>query len=274
MLHPPNHHRDDHLGCYLQVSSGSGGLEAQDWADTLFSMYMAWCKRHKYPHKILFRKKADVGITQAAMEISAFSAFGWLRYEEGVHRRSRVSPYGQSGGQKRQTSFASVQVTPMNDDGDGVDDIDDILGDINDKDLEWEAFNGSGPGGQHRNTSNSSVRCTHRPTGIVVVVQDERTQYNAKVAAIRYLKFKLKRVEEEREKKLKKDKYDTLGDQTFGNQIRNYVYTPYQSIKDSWTKCELRGQAMMDALKNGNIDLLLRKSAEKFNVASSQEIGI
>ena len=260
--------REDHLGCYLQVSSGSGGLEAQDWAETLFSMYSAWCKRHKYPHKVLFRKKGDVGITQAAMEVAAFNAFGWLRYEEGVHRRSRVSPYGQSGGQKRQTSFASVQVTPMSDDGGAVD-IDDLLGDINDKDLEWEAFNGSGPGGQHRNTSNSSVRCLHRPTGICVTVQDERNQYNAKVAAIRYLKFKLQRVEDERAKRMKQDKYETYSDMTFSNQIRNYVFTPYQSIKDTRTKCELRNHAMTDALKNGNIDLLLRKNAEKFNVPSS-----
>lgn len=228
-------------------------------------MYVSWAKRHKYDHKVLFKKSADVGINQAAVEIDGYSAYGWLKYEEGVHRRSRVSPYGQSAGNKRQTSFASVQVTAMsNDIGNSDNDGSNDLG-IDDKNLEWEAFRGSGPGGQHRNTTDSAVRCLHKPTGITVVVQDERNQYNAKLAAVKYLKFKLQQREEENMKRMKKDKHDTFDDQTFGNQIRNYVYTPYQMIKDKRTKYEIKGHAMKDALENGNIDEMLRKSVELFN---------
>ena len=193
---------DDHNGCYIQVSSGSGGLEAQDWAETLFEMYVSWAKRHKYEYKILFKKTADIGINQAALEINALNAYGWLRYEQGVHRRSRVSPYGQTAGQKRQTAFASVQVTAIND-GTLNMSSNDII-DINDKCLEWEVFRGSGPGGQHRNTTDSAVRCIHKPTGINVVVQDERNQYGAKVAALRYLNSKLRQRDEQNMNKMKK----------------------------------------------------------------------
>eukprot|EP00483_Globobulimina_turgida_P010602 UN10623 len=189
---------------------------------------------------------------------------------EGVHRRSRISPYGQTGGQKRQTSFASVQVTPMTLTNDN--DLD--VGDINDKDLEWDVFRGSGPGGQHRNTTDSAVRCIHKPSGTMVTVQDERNQYNAKIAALRYLKFKLKRLQEENVKKMKKDKYSTFCESTFSNQIRNYVFTPYQMIKDNRTKCELKNNAVTDALKNGNIDLLLKKSIETFNRVDNSEADL
>ena len=261
---------NDHKGCYIQVSSGSGGIEAQDWAETLFEMYVSYAKRHKYQHKVLFRKTADIGINQAAVEINSFNAYGWLRYEQGVHRRSRVSPYGQTAGQKRQTSFASVQVTAMSHGTSSNASTNTDITDIADKCLEWEAFRGSGPGGQHRNTTDSAVRCIHKPTGITVVVQDERNQYGAKVAALRYLNFKLRQREEENMKQIKKDKHLTFSDQTFGNQIRNYIYTPYQMIKDTRTKCEIKGYAMKDALQDGNIDILLRKSVEMFNRESKE----
>ena len=248
-------------GCYVQVSAGSGGQEACDWALCLFEMYIAWSKRHKFEHKVLFKKEG-----KAAMEITGFCTYAWLKYEDGVHRRSRVSPFGQTAGQKRQTSFASVSVSKIcEDDGFGGGD------DIREQDLEWDVFRGSGPGGQHRNTTDSAVRCLHKPTGITVTVQDERNQHNAKIAAIRHLKFKLMQLHKQNEQKLKKEKYSTQSDSTFSAQIRNYIYTPYQLIKDNRTKCELKGNALWDALKNGNIDLMLKANIEHFHCLKERE---
>ena len=259
-------------GCYLQVTAGSGGLEAQDWAETILNMYVNYCKKQNKKYDIVFTRPSNVGILQSLIEIKDEYSYAWFKYEEGIHRRSRVSPYGTGAG-KRQTSFASVTVSPMINNSDGgkggknslISHWLDNNGNIREKDLSFEAFRGSGPGGQHRNTTDSCVRVVHLPTGINVTCQDDRSLNANKVSALNYLEFKLIKMEQDKEKQYKQEKHDSLSDATFGSKMRNYIFTPYQMVKDVRTGYESRNtQSILD----GNIDAMLQHNLQYFAAQS------
>lgn len=241
----------DENNAFLFIQAGAGGTEAQDWAQMLTRMYTRWAQRHNFTTEIVEEHAGDTaGIKSITMRIIGERAYGWLRNEIGVHRLVRISPFNANG--KRQTSFASVDVWP---------DIDDSVQiDINDKDLRIDTYRSSGAGGQHVNKTDSAVRITHIPTGIVVTCQNERSQFQNKDMAMKILRSRLyelemqKRAAEEDAAKAAQKKIE------WGSQIRNYVLYPYQLVKDVRTGTEnTDSDAVLDGdLDNFMLDLLKR----------------
>ena len=232
----------DNDGAFLFIQAGAGGTEAQDWAQMLARMYSRWSERHGFSIETVEEHMGDTaGIKNVTYRISGLRAYGWLKNEIGVHRLVRISPYNANG--KRQTSFASVDVWP---------DIDDTIQiDINEKDLRIDTYRSSGAGGQHVNKTDSAVRITHIPTGIVVTCQNERSQFQNKDMAMKMLRSRLyelemrKRAEEENAAKANQKKIE------WGSQIRNYVLYPYQLVKDVRTGVE---KTDSDAVLDGDLD--------------------
>jgi len=224
--------KNDKGPCFIHVVPGTGGLEAQDWAATLFSMYINWgeWKGHK-TNVVDYVEDLEVGITKAILKVECPYAYGILKRESGVHRRVRFSPYGNASG-SRQTSFASVQVAPLPPPIEQVN--------LRKNDLKVETMRSSGPGGQHANTTDSKVRITHIPSGIVVESQRTRSQIENKAICLELICSKLEERKEEGRRKAKQSEYESLEASTWGSQIRNYVFAPYQSIKDTRTKVEVR----------------------------------
>lgn len=213
----------DDNDAYLEINAGAGGTEAQDWAEMLLRMYMRWCERRGFRVSIQYRTDGDVaGLKSCTLMVQGKSAHGWLRTENGVHRLVRISPFDSNA--KRHTSFASANVSPV------LDDNIDVT--IEEKDLKIDTFRSSGAGGQHVNTTDSAVRITHLPSGIVVGCQMERSQHKNRDMAMKMLKAKL--YELERQKK-EDEKAAVQGAKTsigWGHQIRSYVLHPYQMVKD------------------------------------------
>jgi peptide chain release factor 2 len=209
--------------CYLEINSGAGGTEAQDWAEMLQRMYMRWCERKGY--KMSLQSQLDgegAGIKSCSILVKGKNAFGWLKTENGVHRLVRISPFDSNA--KRHTSFASVTISPVIDDS--------IAVDIQEKDLKIDTFRSSGAGGQHVNTTDSAIRITHLPTGVVVSCQMERSQHKNRDMAMKMLRAKLYEIErqkKEAEKAAVAGAKMTIG---WGHQIRSYVLHPYQMVKD------------------------------------------
>ena len=233
---------------YLQVNAGAGGTEAQDWADMILRMYVRWADAHGCKTSILERSDGDeAGIKSVTIKIEGDQAYGWLKTENGVHRLVRISPFDSNA--RRHTSFASVAVSPV------IDDNIDI--EIEEKDLRIDTYRSSGAGGQHVNTTDSAVRITHVPTGIVAAVQSERSQHQNRAHAMALLKAKLY---EEELRKREEEQAAAHGEKTdigWGHQIRSYVLHPYQMIKDLRTNVETtNSQAVLD----GDIDLFLEAS--------------
>lgn len=232
----------DNDGAFLFIQAGAGGTEAQDWAQMLARMYSRWAERHGFAIETVEEHMGDTaGIKNVTYRITGLRAYGWLKNEIGVHRLVRISPYNANG--KRQTSFASVDVWP---------DIDDTIQiDINEKDLRIDTYRSSGAGGQHVNKTDSAVRITHIPTGIVVTCQNERSQFQNKDMAMKMLRSRLyelemqKRAEEENAAKANQKKIE------WGSQIRNYVLYPYQLVKDVRTGVE---KTDSDAVLDGDLD--------------------
>ncbi len=229
----------------LSIHAGSGGTDAQDWAEMLMRMYRRWCDDKAYGVKVLdFQNDTEGGIKSVSLLVEGLNAYGFLKSEKGVHRIVRISPFDSSG--KRHTSFASVDVMPELDD--------DYEIDINPSDLKIDTFRASGAGGQHVNTTDSAVRITHVPTGIVVACQNERSQIANRTTAMKMLTAKLVELKE-REKKEKIE--DLAGDYSqisWGSQIRSYVFHPYNMVKDHRTEAETGNvQSVMD----GDIDLFI-----------------
>ena len=232
----------DNDGAFLFIQAGAGGTEAQDWAQMLARMYSRWAERHGFTIETVEEHMGDTaGIKNVTYRITGLRAYGWLKNEIGVHRLVRISPYNANG--KRQTSFASVDVWP---------DIDDTIQiDINEKDLRIDTYRSSGAGGQHVNKTDSAVRITHIPTGIVVTCQNERSQFQNKDMAMKMLRSRLyelemqKRAEEENAAKANQKKIE------WGSQIRNYVLYPYQLVKDVRTGVE---KTDSDAVLDGDLD--------------------
>jgi peptide chain release factor 2 len=234
--------------CYMEVNAGAGGTEAQDWAEMLLRMYLRWAEQHGYKTQLLDESRGEeAGIKSATVQISGHNAYGWLKTECGVHRLVRISPYDSNA--RRHTSFASVAVSPVIDDS--------IVIEINDKDLKVDTFRSSGAGGQHVNKTDSAVRFTHLPTGIIVACQQERSQHKNRAKAMEMLRAKLY----ERELKMREDAAAVIeagkSDIAWGHQIRSYVLQPYQMVKDVRTGVET--SQTQDVL-NGDIDKFLQAS--------------
>jgi peptide chain release factor 2 len=232
----------DRLGAVVSIHPGAGGTESQDWAEMLYRMYTRWAERHGYAINVLDLQPGDeAGIKDATLEITGEYAYGYLKAESGVHRLVRISPYDAA--QRRHTSFASVFVFPM------VDDT--ITVDIAPTDLRVDTFRASGAGGQHVNKTESAVRITHLPTGIVVQSQAERSQHRNRDFAMRILKARLFVHYQEQERAKTQALKDVKKEIDFGSQIRSYVLHPYRLVKDHRTGKEI-GNA--DAVLDGDLD--------------------
>jgi len=231
----------DEREALVNIRSGAGGVDAADWAEMLMRMYIRWAEQHKYPVEVFDTSYAEeAGIKSATFAVHAPFAYGTLSVEQGTHRLVRISPFDNQS--RRQTSFAEVEVLPVVETTDHID--------IPEGDIRVDVYRSSGPGGQSVNTTDSAVRLTHIPTGIVVTCQNEKSQLQNKVAAMRVLQAKLlerKRLEERAElDALKGD-----GGSSWGNQMRSYVLHPYQMVKDLRTEYEVGNPA---AVLDGDID--------------------
>jgi len=237
----------DQNSAYLDIQSGSGGTEAQDWAEMLLRMYLRWGDKHKYKVKLMEVSAGDVaGIKSATIHFEGEYAFGWLRSEIGIHRLVRKSPFNASG--KRHTSFSSVFVSPEVDDN--------IEIEMNPADLRIDTYRASGAGGQHVNKTESAVRITHLPTSTVVQCQDGRSQHANKDQAMKQLKSKLFELEVQKRNSEKQDLEDLKSDIGWGHQIRSYVLDQSR-IKDLRTGVE--SSNTQDVL-DGNLDQFIEAS--------------
>ena len=247
---------DDH-NCILTVHSGAGGVEACDWAQMLLRMYTRYCERSRFKVEILdYREGEEAGVKSASLSVEGLNAFGYLKAEKGVHRRVRISPFDAAA--RRHTSFASVSVIPQVAYDNEVE--------INDDDLRIDTYRSGGKGGQHLNKTDSAVRITHIPTGIVVQCQDERSQHSNKDKAMRMLAARLLELKmEEREKELARIQ-GVQQDIGWGSQIRSYVFQPYRLVKDHRTNFEMGNiDAVMDGDIEGFIAAYLQQCAQKRN---------
>lgn len=233
---------------YLQVNAGAGGTEACDWAGMIFRMYMRWADQRGYKISLMDKQDGEVaGVKSAILEIQGENAYGWLKSESGVHRLVRISPFDSNA--RRHTSFCSVSVTPV------VDDNIEIK--VEDKDLRVDTYRSSGAGGQHVNRTDSAVRLTHLPTGIVVACQNQRSQHQNRDAAMKMLKAKLYEREIAAREALRDQKEAEKTDIAWGHQIRSYVLHPYQLIKDLRTGKETSDtQGVLD----GDLDEFMEAS--------------
>ncbi|MEO1226758.1 MAG: peptide chain release factor 2, partial [Pseudomonadota bacterium] len=231
--------------CYLEVNAGAGGTEAQDWCEMLLRMYVRWCDAHGYKTDWMEESPGEeAGIKSATIQVKGHNAYGWLKSESGVHRLVRISPFDSQA--RRHTSFASVSVSPV------IDDSIDIV--IEDKDLRIDTYRASGAGGQHVNRTDSAVRITHIPTGIVAQCQNDRSQHRNRAQAMEMLKARLYDAElKKREAEAQADA-DAKSDIAWGHQIRSYVLQPYQMVKDLRTSVETGNSG---AVLDGDIDMFL-----------------
>ena len=232
----------DRNNAIMSINSGTGGHDAQDWSQMLLRMYIRWAEGRDFKVKLLdLISDPEAGIKSATLLIQGENAYGYLKGEKGVHRLIRISPFDPSG--KRHTSFASIDVIPeINED---------IKVDINPNDLKIDTYRASGAGGQHVNTTDSAVRITHLPTGIIVQCQNERSQHLNREVAMRMLTAKLIDIKETEQKERIEDLQGQYSQITWGSQIRSYVFRPYKMVKDHRTNAETGN---VDSVMNGNID--------------------
>lgn len=230
---------------YLEINSGAGGTESQDWANMLLRMYTRWANAHGCKVDLMeMHNGEEAGIKSATIEIKGENAYGWLKTESGVHRLVRISPFDSNA--KRHTSFASVWVYPVIDD--------DFEVDVNEGDLRIDTYRASGAGGQHVNTTDSAVRITHIPTKIVVQCQNDRSQHKNRATAMNMLKARLYEEELQRREQVAHEEHSSKTDIGWGHQIRSYVLQPYQMVKDLRTGVE---SSQPDKVLDGEIDLFL-----------------
>ena len=232
----------DHSNAILTFHAGTGGTEAQDWAEMLYRMYNKWAQAHGMTVEVLDYQDGDeAGMKSASMMVKGANAYGLLKSENGVHRLVRVSPFDANA--RRQTSFASLEVMPELDNT--------IQVDIRPEDIEMQVYRSSGAGGQHINKTSSAIRITHLPTGIVVQCQNERSQFQNKDKAMQMLKAKLYLLKQEENAEKLSDIRGEIKDIAWGNQIRSYVLQPYKLVKDLRTNQEV---ANADGVLDGGLD--------------------
>ncbi len=238
----------DESDAFLEVNAGAGGTEAQDWAQMLLRMYLRWAERRGFKVSVLEQSDGEeAGIKSATIRIEGFQAYGWIKTESGVHRLVRISPF--DSGARRHTSFASVAVTPVVDDNIDVE--------VEEKDLRIDTYRSSGAGGQHVNTTDSAVRITHIPTGIVVACQNERSQHKNRAQAMSMLKARIYEAELQKREEEAAAAHGEKSEIGWGHQIRSYVLHPYQLIKDLRTEVETSNtQGVLD----GDLDSFLEAS--------------
>lgn len=235
---------DDSRSAFLEIHAGAGGTEAQDWAEMLLRMYLRWAEANGFKTNIIdIYSDEEAGIKSVTAEVSGEWAFGYLKGETGVHRLVRISPYDANA--RRHTSFASVMVTPE------VDQSVDVS--IDEKDLRIDTYRASGHGGQHVNKTDSAVRITHLPTGIVTQCQNERSQHKNKAFAMKLLASKLYELEVLKQKERMDEFHKEKKEIAWGSQIRSYVMQPYQMVKDHRTNAE-----------TGNVNSVLDGDIEQF----------
>ena len=234
--------------CYVEINAGAGGTEAQDWAEMLLRMYMRWAEAHGYKSRLLEASEGEqAGLKSVTLQVTGPNAYGWLKTEAGVHRLVRISPFDANA--RRQTSFASVWVYPV------VDDTIDI--EIRDADLKVDTYRSSGAGGQHVNKTESAIRITHVPSGIVVACQTDRSQHRNRAIAMEMLKARLYEQELQRREAVATAVENAKTEIGWGHQIRSYVLAPYQMVKDLRTGVE-----------TGNPDAVLDGALDPFMAAS------
>lgn len=243
---------------FLEIHSGAGGTESQDWASMLQRMYTRWAEKNGYRVTLLEESPGDeAGIKSATLKVEGMNAYGWLKHESGVHRLVRISPFDSNA--RRHTSFASVWVYPVVDDS--------IEIDINPADCRIDVFRASGAGGQHVNRTESAVRITHIPTGIVVQSQTGRSQFQNKDEAWNMLKSRLYELELKKRQKAQGDIEDAKGDNGWGNQIRSYVLQPYQMVKDLRTGYETSDTS---GVLDGDLNAFMRASLSGLSAKDNQ----
>ena len=231
--------------CFIEVNAGAGGTEAQDWAEMLLRMYIRWAEQHGYKTQLMEQSEGEqAGIKSATLQVTGPTAYGWLKTEAGVHRLVRISPFDAAA--RRQTSFASVWVYPV------VDDTIEI--EINDADLKVDTFRASGAGGQHVNKTDSAIRITHVPSGIIVACQTDRSQHRNRATAMGMLKARLYEAEIRKREAASALEEDAKSDIGWGHQKRNYVLAPYQLVKDLRTGVE---KGNPDAVLDGDLDAFM-----------------
>lgn len=244
----------DRNNAILDLHTGAGGTDAQDWTEMLLRMYTRWAESKKFKVETIDLLPGDeAGIKSVALKIIGEFAYGYLKAEKGIHRLVRISPFNANG--KRQTSFASVEVLPE------LTENQDIS--IKPEDLRIDTYRASGAGGQHVNKTESAIRITHIPTGIVVQCQNERSQHSNKESAMAMLKAKLVELKERAHKEKIEDLTGELKDNGFGSQIRSYVFQPYTMVKDHRTGFEMTN---INAVMDGNIDDFITEYLKKTNV--------
>ena len=232
----------DNSNAILQFHAGAGGTEAQDWAQMLYRMYTRWAERHGFVYKILDYEEGDeAGIKSAAISIEGENAYGLLKSENGVHRLVRVSPFDANA--RRQTSFAAIEVMPELENDDSVE--------IREEDIEMQVYRASGAGGQHVNKTSSAVRLIHKPTGIVVASQQERSQFQNKDNCMKMLRAKLLELKAQQHAEKISDIKGVQMKIEWGSQIRSYVFMPYQMVKDTRTGYETSN---IDGVMDGDLD--------------------
>jgi peptide chain release factor 2 len=238
----------DSRDAYLEINAGAGGTEAQDWAEMLMRMYTRWAEQHGHKVEMLEQSEGEqAGIKSVTLQVSGPNAYGWLKTENGVHRLVRISPFDANA--RRQTSFASIWVYPV------VDDTIEI--EVRESDLKIDTFRASGAGGQHVNKTESAIRITHVPTGIIVACQTDRSQHRNRATAMQMLKAKMYEAELKRREAVSAEVEANKTDIGWGHQIRSYVLAPYQLVKDLRTGVETGNPA---AVLDGDLDQFMAAS--------------
>ena len=243
----------DSNSCFLEIHSGAGGVEAQDWAEMIVRMYTRWSEKKKFNFEIIEENSGEeAGIKSLTMKIDGDYAYGWLKKESGIHRLVRISPFDSNS--RRHTSFASVWVYPVIDEK--------IEVNINEKDLRIDTYRASGAGGQHVNKTDSAVRITHLPTKIVVQCQNNRSQHKNKATALSMLKARIYEMELQKKESEQQSKNQSKSEIGWGRQIRSYIMHPYKMVKDLRNNTEISN---CNSVLDGNIDIFLEAALFKKN---------
>ncbi len=247
---------EDHRDAIVTIHPGAGGLESQDWAEMLMRMYTRWAERHDYVIAVLDLQEEEAGIKSVTLEIQGDAAYGYLKAESGVHRLVRISPFDAQS--RRHTSFASVFVYPLVED--------DIEIEIDDGDLRVDTYRASGAGGQHINKTDSAVRITHEPSGIVVACQQERSQHKNRATAMKMLRAALYQRALDKKEAERLEREATKSDNAWGSQIRSYVFQPYTMVNDHRTELK---DSDVQSVMDGELDPFIEAYLKKIGSASA-----